>query len=576
MSAAAGAASAAGLGARRTVPVALSIARVEAGRMLRHPVAIAGALLGTGLLVVATWRDAPVLNRHDALVSEAQIPLAVAFLVVAHLATIRPARHHTTELHEAAPATQKVVTAGLLLAVALAGVAALALVGLHLAFLEAVGGVGTPRLAALVTGPALVVLAGAIGVALGRWAPWIAAGPLAIVALAAVTIGLLTRGDPEQDSAMFYVSPVMPSETWAYAVTEVSLKPLGWHLVYVVALAAVAAGVALWRHPRRALAVGLVACALAVAVVAVRQQAGPMTRQDELAPAALLLDADRHRVCERSAGVRYCAYRQYAPWIERWRAPVEGVLDRLPAAARPEGLAVEQLPGLDEVYASGAWRLGRRYERWRRHGRVGSPNALHPPLHWGRNDAEGDFALGLALQVAQRAAGVDTRFVVREADLEGLSRGARRELEVGRPAWSCTTLDQGRTIVILWLAASATPAAEAAFRDVVAEVPLPPDRAADYFAAENYVLSEHEARARGDWSITTAWGNREAHYAARLLERDDAGRAVRRNWGRLTDPRTTTDEAANLLGLEPLPPLDRLARAAGQKPRALFWSPRCR
>jgi hypothetical protein len=576
VSAAADAASAVGLGARRTVPVALSIARVEAGRMLRHPVAIAGALLGTGLLVVATWRDAPVLNRHDALVSEAQIPLAIAFLVVAHLATIRPARHHTTELHEAAPSTQRVVTAGLLLAVALAGVAALALVGVHLAFLEAVGGVGTPRLAALVTGPAIVVLAGAIGVALGRWAPWIAAGPLAIVALAAVTVGLLTRGDPEQDSAMFYVSPVMPSETWAYAVTELSHKPLGWHLAYVVALAAAAAGVALWRHPRRAVAVGLVACALAVAVVSVRQQARPVTRRDELARAALFLDADRSRVCERSAGVRYCAYRQYAPWIELWRAPVEGVLDRLPAAARPEGLAVEQLPGLDEVYASGAWRLGRRYERWRRRGGVGSPNALHPTLHWGRNDAEGDFALGLALQVAQRAAGMDTSFVVREADLRGLSRGARRELEVGRRAWGCTTLDQGRTIVVLWLAARATPSAEAAFRDVVAEMPLAPDRASRYFAAENYVLSEHEARARGDWSITTAWGNREAHYAARLLERDDAGRAVRRSWERLTDPRTTTDEAASLLGLEPLPPLDRLARAAGQKPRALFWSPRCR
>ena len=116
----------------RSLAVALALARVEGMRFVRHPLSAIGALLGTALVVGATWFDAPALNRYDSLASESLVRVAVALLVIAHLATMRPARHRTTELHASAPTREGLVTVGLLLAVVLAGCSALLLAIGHL------------------------------------------------------------------------------------------------------------------------------------------------------------------------------------------------------------------------------------------------------------------------------------------------------------------------------------------------------------------------------------------------------------------------------------------------------------
>jgi hypothetical protein len=145
----------------------------------------------------------------------------------------------------------------------------------------------------------------------------------------------------------------------------------------------------------------------------------------------------------------------------------------------------------------------------------------------------------------------------------------------------CATLEQGRAVVALWLAAQATPATEAAYRRAARGLPyqVPGPDVHTFYPPVNYVLDEYDYDALGWPGFGAQWGTREAAYATQLLERDDA--AVRAelwaHWERLTDPRTTTDEAARMLGLERVPSLERVVEASDMSlARDVFYLPFCR
>lgn len=171
----------------KAVPLALQIARVEGVRLVRHPFGLVGVLLGAALMVAATWTVVPVLNRHDGMTMDALMPLAGAMLIVSHLAVSRSKRHGTTELFGSAPARIDIITLGHLLSLGWVFGLALVVALAELVYLKAVGGVGTPRPLVVLTGPALVVLGGALGVALGRFVPRPFAGPLALIGLVALS-----------------------------------------------------------------------------------------------------------------------------------------------------------------------------------------------------------------------------------------------------------------------------------------------------------------------------------------------------------------------------------------------------
>jgi hypothetical protein len=556
-----------------SLSVIVALAWVEAIRIIRHPLTIVGAVAGTALFVVATWTIAPVLNRDESLTNEALLPVAAAVLVVSHLATSRSLRHRTTELHDSSPSSTETETAAHLLSVVIAGMLFLILVAAQLAYLKTVGGVGTPRPFVVLTGPAIVIFAGAVGVALGRWAPWPVAGPLALIATVGISLALL--GDSAH-KFQFYFSPFLPSENWAEAVGEFNLRPAGWHLAYVLGLAGVAACAAFLRRVGVVATIAL-AGALLFTSVAAYEMTRPPTHAEKRALTEMFVDAGDLRSCETHDGVRYCAYRNYTPWIDRWRAAVEPVLDAIPVGARPRQLVITQLPLGDEIYAGEAYVAGRMYERMRRRGLLGGATEIHPGLHWGRNGNEGEYSLALALEVAARVTGIETGFQITKEDIRLLPPRSRKSIEIGRRARECFTFNQGRAIVALWLAAYPHPDNEGAFSRALESTPYGPRPIADFFAAEQYALSGYRYQVLGGQSFIF-WGNREAHYAGQLLSRtdDEVRSEIQSNWARLTDPKTTSEEAAGILALEPLPTLKEVARSHHIRNFDAFHAPLCR
>lgn len=111
----------------------------------------------------------------------------------------------------------------------------------------------------------------------------------------------------------------------------------------------------------------------------------------------------------------------------------------------------------------------------------------------------------------------------------------------------------------LWLAAQATDGTEAAFSAAAARAPYvadPSDGSASYFEPLEWSLGGYLYDSVG--SPAFVWGARETNYASQLLEQDESEvrATIAENWDRLTDPATTSDQAAAILRLTPLPSLE--------------------
>lgn len=171
--------------------IVTSIARVEARRLVRNPIFLFGVVFSAVVLVSITWSRAPVLHQDDVFTAVALMPLAAVTLLLANAACLRGRRHGTEELYDTGPVPRALLTAGQLLGVAGgATLVAVALVIADVAYLKAIGGVWWPSTFELATGPTLVALSGALGVALARWIPSIVVAPLALVGLGALQASL--------------------------------------------------------------------------------------------------------------------------------------------------------------------------------------------------------------------------------------------------------------------------------------------------------------------------------------------------------------------------------------------------
>ncbi|CAN5651173.1 hypothetical protein BH24ACT26_BH24ACT26_06840 [soil metagenome] len=543
--------------ARSSLWVALALGRVEARKLLSHPASLVGAALALAVPVVATWNYMPVLNRYDALTNEALIPFATGVLIAAHLATMRARRHRTTELFDSLVAQDAAVTVAHLIAVLYASCFALLLVVAQLGYMKVIGGVATPRATVVLIGPALVAFAGAFGVALGRWVPRMFAAPLGIAGLVTVCTALTTNTYAHNRE---WLSLWVPSEVISGTVSEVSLRPYGWRLLYMTGLVALVTAVALAHHPRhRVIATGLAIGALLGATYAGGREMQPVSRSEQIAIASHFLEGYRHPSCRDYESVQYCALPGYERWVDRWREPTEGVMAALPVSAGPEQLRLIQAPADAETYDDRANAvLRRRLGREKRNGILSSESDINPSLHWGRNSKEGESELAIALRVATLAAGIDTRFRLTKKDVADIPGPQRRQFRVGRLYRNCITFEQGRSIVALWLAARATEGTEAAFLEAATQLPYesgPKASAVGYFEPEQWALDAYMWQTLGD--AGAIWGTRETTYVAQLLEHDESEvrATIAANWDGLVGRRTTSDEAAAMLGLRPLPPL---------------------
>lgn len=515
--------------------VARSLARIEGRRLLLSPL----VLVAFGLALLMQGRPGPwITSVHEDAANSGFLYLlpAAMTLVAANLAALRGRRHGAEELFATTPASARARTGAHLLAVAWPAVASTLVIVLFLANSGSYGAVELVQLADLAVGPLLVAGAGALGVMLARWAPTPAAGPLACVAIAALEL--------------FLTSPAVLTTGWRYMAFWVDAgdqallppRPSLWHLVYLIALVAMAVVGALLRHglrPRLAVAGAVALAVMGTSAVAQSRYvtAAAWARSDEL-----ITRPQNHQVCDRKNGIRYCTFPAYRPLADRWAPVVEGVRARVPADARPAAFEVSQrIAGRDLQYTPSE--LRDRIPSLPALPSAGVPvpddGAVHPGRGWSR---DGMAELSLAVGVASRV-----------VDLP---------LAPAAPGTVCDTAGQSRAVVALWLAAQAVPRTGAALAGLTQT---------NVLRLGSDSLPPHLLVPNDPVQPAAVWGMVEVRHALALARRPAAEveAALGSDWARFTDPATTTAELASALSLDPVPESElRPAWSPNQDPAA--------
>jgi hypothetical protein len=529
-----------------------------------HPATILGFVLAVWTMWGLNWGEAPVLNRAGANTSLPLVLIGAGGLIAVTEASIRMWRTEQSEAIDIAPASPHTRTVALLVAAATPVVLALILQFAVLGVMM----LDRPATAldwwdALI-GPATVALLAAAGVAAGRWVPSRATGPLTLILLGGASLYVGTY-DVRQSYGdwMKWLAPIVPLE---FEPVELEFRPTGRHLIYVTALIAVFVCLALLRGRTRRhwvpLAVLLVS--FGVGVGGVVSQSTAYKDYDPTGRLQALLMPEAEHVCEQQGSVTYCAYPDYQPWIEEWAALVQPVLDLAPDAVSRRPLELHQYPtrALDLLLSGDP--------------PVAKVSDLATGLWWGRqaggkgNGRWGDsYPFGMALGAASWAVGLpldlvagswevtrDSAGEILESRFVAGSEGIAPE-EVSYQA--CTTADQARGLVALWMAAQASPVTEQHLRNQIDHPDYP--LVEESVNPDGTIVYGYQGLAGSiDVSQPYPWyaldfQMREAYYAYQLLERPQAEVAglIHANWEQLTDPETTTLEALAVLGVEPLP-----------------------
>ena len=564
--------------------VAVQLARHEGLRMVRHPILWVGGLLSLALFGLLTWQSAPVLHRDDVNVAGALLPFAAATLIVANLAASRAARNGTDELYNTAPASRALRTLSQLLALAFPVGVSLTVAGAMFVYMFIDAPVGTPRFAELAAGPVSVALLGAAGVTVGQWKPHPGLGPMAVVVIMAFEILLiqpvigLAGTNAEFTQRIPWFALWIPLSLTSEVPSEIVIRPGGWHLLYLVGLAVVVAAVALARDGHRARLVPLLVAGAAAAVLGSIGQLTPASSAQRAALASLMVDPEHYQVCEVRLGVTYCAYPAYAPWIDRWAAPIEGALARIPPNSRPQRLVVRQRFG---SYFEGPVDIPqstiRELERdRRREERLGAwPPTFWTGTSWGRGETEGEYEVGLALWAAMEAVELPSNrreLVLTDAETEVI-RGemlqalpakqrvqAEKGLRRGR-SYYCTTLGQARGLAALWIAAQSTPETRGTVRRVASDTPF----GVNFYEHEGQRFAYYEGPFMPLYPLVPPpmWDrvqfvDSEFHYAASLLDRpaDEVAEVFAQRWDDVLQPTTSTAHVLDDLGLTPHPTIE--------------------
>jgi hypothetical protein len=239
---------------RPRLDATLQLARTETRKLLLHPTFLGGL----ALLVVAT-RGMVGGGGTGELLPIVFAGLAVGIfagtLLAANASALRARRDRMGELFGSLPAPPETRTAAILLAV-VAGPAVVAAVGVLVAYPIFHADPDTRAavdLALLAQFPLTVMALGALGVALARWIPHPAVGPVVLVAH--VMTGII------------WVVP--------WIAPELSGIRLGWHYSYLVSAIILWASLALARDRLRASTVAVATIALGAMVTSALLQVPP-------------------------------------------------------------------------------------------------------------------------------------------------------------------------------------------------------------------------------------------------------------------------------------------------------------
>jgi hypothetical protein len=423
----------------------LALARVESSLLLRSMLVLAGLLAGGATIWILLGAAEPLWWNAAWKIGFGQLVLGAAVLVAAQLGAGRARRDGMADLYASFPATAGTRTLGHLIGVAGVAPASVLLVGAAAIAVQARGAIGAPSIMLLAGGLVLVITAGAVGVAIGTRFAHPLAGLLGALAL------LLSSGTSHTPAtgAGIWLLP------WEGTQDQVSslpgplagYPPAGAHVLELAGIAALAIAVALRvseplaRAPaRRGLTVAGIAAVAVTCLAGVLQLLPiPPAQLDRLVTEIADPPAGQH--CTTVNQVSYCIYPGFGSDLPSLEAPVNGVLEQLPArAARPLTISQSISLDLDATFLHG--QSGAQVSRWR--------------VQLQRAPQNTSTASAIYLSVGSWPAGggylADARFQVALAVADWAVH-LPFPINNGQP---CVPLDQAREAIAIWLAMHAT------------------------------------------------------------------------------------------------------------------------
>ncbi|MEU9590165.1 ABC transporter permease [Streptomyces sp. NPDC048193] len=473
----------------------LALARFEARRLLLSvPVLI--AFVGYVAWIVwrtrSSWDGYPALQDADRATQGAPLLVGLAVLVSANVAVLRSARHGTEpQFAILVMAPWRRTVAHALSVVPAALLTALCVAGQFAREAAKPGAVGTGSPAELLVGPLTVLLAGALGVLLGRVLRAPVAAPLLVVCL---LFTLVLGTGPGGTGGLSWLSPVVSEIGPDSLPSDLLGRPAAWHALYLAGAALcvgfLAVLVAGGRGP--AVRAGL-ALTLALTVAGGILQARGVDPSPELTAARerASVSPEKEQTCVERGPSTYCAFPEWESRTRAWAGVVDHVQSLAGGAAHDRRLLVRQ-------------RIDARYG-------LGSDTAIP--------------ALSAPHQVTVGTAWGGNR-------VPEFSTAVAAVLVAGSEEASNAVCD-GRMVTIMWLSLSWQDDPVNALRRV---------RLDDSVEGSAIVLSPTDPL-----SMTEG----QTDVVRRLLEKPGPGVAerVKAHWAELTSPDVTTAEAARLLGV---------------------------
>ncbi|MFF3846003.1 ABC transporter permease [Streptomyces sp. NPDC002328] len=486
---------------RPSARAVLDLARFEARELfLQIPVLVFLALYVAVVAVQLISRDGmddyPVLHTVDRDTQTAPLLLAIALLVCANAAALRSRKHATVQQFDVLTMEPWRRTLAHVLSVLPFAALTAVVVGARFAR-EALkpGAIGHGSLGELAVGPLAVLLAGILGVLLARLVPTPFA-PILFVIAAYLLIVISSNAVEGEDHWANRLSPVLYSGESGGDPVPVDLldRPAAWHALYLVGLCALAACAALLRSGGRTVALK---AATVLALTATAAGAVGQLPRDKAALEAARRTASttpqKVQSCSTIDGSTYCSFSEWKTVRDDWAAVVDRLRSTAGGAAARTPLTVRQRIDV----TSG----------------VGADAALTP------STTAGEVTVGTRWggnRVPEFAVGVATVLVA------------------GREDATTRSMCDARAVTIMWLVLATDPTPLTTFRNL---------RLDDSVVGSALVLAPTDGLLLTD---------QQTSVIRAMLSRPKAEitAGVKANWRQLTSARTTTAEAAKLLGLD--------------------------
>ncbi|MEU0966310.1 ABC transporter permease [Streptomyces sp. NPDC005917] len=482
---------------RRTASV-LALAAFEARQLaLQIPTVFFGLLYlayaGYELFGRNEGMDAyPVLHDTDRATQGGPVLLCIALLVCVNRAALLNRRRGLEEQFSVLVMTAPRRTLAHALSVVpfAAGVALVVGVQFTWAALRP-GAVGHGSLAELAVAPLTVLLSGVVGVLLARALPNPAAPLLFVVAL--VVVFSLVGGVTGGAHGVQWLWPTVLENGGTPVPGELLGRPAGWHALYLAGLTVLVAGIAvLVAGGRTRTLKAVTALALAATVAGA---AGQTPGESAALRAARKAEADspqKFQVCVERDGSRYCAYPDWKGWTADWAGVVHRVRSEAGGEAATTRLTIRQrIEQITDLTTDATLPTS------------SSRGTVTVGTQWGGNRVP-EFAVGVA-----------------------------RVLVAGSEQ-SSTEMCDARVVTTMWLALATDPTPESTFRHL---------RIDDTLAGSGQVLTPEG----GSMGVSA----HQTQVVRELLREphDTVTARVKAHWAELTSARTTTAEAARLLGV---------------------------